>query len=70
MQGNENGVYVAVSGGNSSHKWGHVQMYNGSQWVSDFKQGYIGIKKGYEYGGAGFMVYSKNIPRTTIYRYE
>jgi hypothetical protein len=60
---------VTVYSGNTSHQWGHVQMYTGEEWASDFFQGYIGIRKGYEYGGRGFMVYSKDIPRTTIYRY-
>jgi len=60
---------VTVYNGNTTHKWGHVQMYNGNEWVSDFYQGYIGIKKGYEFGGNGFMVYSKDIPPTTIYRF-
>ena len=59
---------VTVYDGNASHKWGHVQMYNGNQWVSDFFQGYIGVKTGYEYGGNGFMVYTKDIPSLTIYR--
>jgi hypothetical protein len=59
---------ITVYDGNATHKWGHVQMYNGNQWVSDFFQGYIGIKTGYEYGGNGFMVYSKDIPALTIYR--
>jgi hypothetical protein len=44
-------------------------MYNGSEWVSDFKQGWVSTKPGYEYGGKGFMVYSKDIPNITIYRY-
>jgi len=43
-------------------------MYNGDQWVSDFFQGWCSTKPGYEYGGKGFMVYSKNIPSLTIYR--
>jgi len=59
---------VTVVDGNASHKWGHVQMYNGDQWVSDFFQGWCSTKPGYEYGGKGFMVYSKNIPSLTIYR--
>ncbi len=40
-------VFPAVKG----HFWGHIQMWNGKQWVSDFKQksfyaakGYIGCK--------------------------
>lgn len=59
---------VTVIDGNASHKWGHVQMYNGEQWVSDFFQGWCSTKPGYEYGGKGFMVYSKDIPSLTIYR--
>ena len=61
---------VTVYDGNSSHVNGHVEMYNGEQWVSDFFQGWIGLRPGYEYGGLGFMVYSNNIPATTIYRYD
>ncbi len=61
---------VTVYDGNATHKWGHVQIYNGNEWVSDFFQGYIGVKTGYEYGGNGFMVYSKDIPPITIYRIE
>ena len=59
---------VTVVDGNAAHKWGHVQMYNGDQWVSDFFQGCCSTKPGYEYGGNGFMVYTKNIPSLTIYR--
>ncbi|MFA6404376.1 MAG: hypothetical protein WCX31_22525 [Salinivirgaceae bacterium] len=47
----------------------HAQMYNGNEWVSDFYQGWIGIKLGYEYGGKGFKVYYKdypNIPNITF----
>ena len=31
-------VFEAFMGKNSYHKHGHIQMYNGKQWVSDFKQ--------------------------------
>lgn len=31
-------VFEAFQGEKKRHKWGHVQMYNGIQWVSDFKQ--------------------------------
>ncbi len=60
---------VTIYDGNKAHKYGHSQMYNGNQWVSDFFQGYIGVKEGYEFGGDGFMVYSKDIPPFTIYRF-
>ena len=59
----------AIYDGNSTHKWGHGEEYNGDEWVSDFFQGWIGFRPGYEYGGRGFMVYSIDIPRVTIYRY-
>lgn len=29
---------IVVIGANSKHKHGHIAMYNGSQWISDFKQ--------------------------------
>jgi hypothetical protein len=25
-------------GAKKSHPYGHIQMYNGTQWISDFKQ--------------------------------
>lgn len=59
---------ITVTDGNVSRKWGHVQIYNGDQWVSDFFQSWCSTKPGYEYRGNGFMVYSKNIPSLTIYR--
>lgn len=30
-----------------NHKWGHIAMYNGKQWISDFKQKSIIVSKGY-----------------------
>ncbi|AUC76030.1 hypothetical protein [Olleya sp. Bg11-27] len=30
------------------HKWGHIAMYNGNQWVSDFKQNRFWVSKKYE----------------------
>ena len=37
-------VFPAISG----HKHGHIAMYNGSQWVSDFKQNSFFVASGYE----------------------
>jgi len=31
-------VFEAFKGDKKNHPWGHVQMHNGTQWVSDFKQ--------------------------------
>jgi len=28
---------IVVIGANKNHKAGHIAMYNGSQWISDFK---------------------------------
>ncbi len=38
-------VFQSYPGG-SIH--GHIQMYNGSQWVSDFKQSKFWANNGYE----------------------
>lgn len=46
---------LAVFGGNSAHIHGHIQMFTGRQWVSDFKQN-------------NFSPYSSNIPPVTIWR--
>ena len=43
------------SAGNPRHPSGHVQMYDGSQWISDFKQKH-------------FSPYGSDVPRSTIYR--
>ena len=60
---------VVVFDRNSYHIWGHVAMYNGNQWVSDFKQGYIGINQNYPNAGSGFIVYPRNCPPFTLFRY-
>jgi type VI secretion system secreted protein VgrG len=31
-------VFDSFQGKNEYHQHGHIQMYNGSQWISDFKQ--------------------------------
>ena len=36
-------VFPAVKG----HKWGHIAMWNGTQWVSDFKQKNIIVSNAY-----------------------
>jgi len=37
-------VFPAVKG----HKWGHIAMWNGEQWVSDFKQKGIIVSSAYK----------------------
>jgi cell wall-associated NlpC family hydrolase len=46
---------LVVYDGNPRHPSGHVQMYDGSQWISDFKQKHV-------------SPYGSDVPRSTIYR--
>ena len=41
---------------NASHPAGHIQMFDGNQWVSDFFQN-------------NFLPYRTNVPNYTVYRY-
>ena len=45
-------VVFPASGG---RKWGHIAMWNGSQWVSDFSQKNIIVHR--DYGQAPFTIY-------------
>jgi RHS repeat-associated protein len=47
---------VAVFQGNDSHPHGHVEIYDGKQWVSDFKQ-------------KNFSPYKSDPPPSTVYRF-
>jgi RHS repeat-associated protein len=47
---------VAVFQGNDSHPHGHVEIYDGKQWVSDFKQ-------------KNFSPYKSDSPPSTVYRF-
>jgi hypothetical protein len=47
---------VAVFEGNDAHQHGHVEIYDGKQWVSDFKQN-------------NFSPYTKDAPPSTVYRF-
>jgi RHS repeat-associated protein len=47
---------VAVFDGNDARPHGHIQIFTGSQWVSDFKQN-------------NFSPYRTNVPPSTIYRF-
>jgi GH24 family phage-related lysozyme (muramidase) len=51
-------VFEAFQGDSKYHEHGHIQMYNGSQWVSDFKQ------RDYWAGGD----YRKHKPGNVVYR--
>ncbi|MGE3820514.1 MAG: CHAP domain-containing protein [Isosphaeraceae bacterium] len=51
----------AAKGIKKDHPHGHLAMYDGSQWISDFKQ--TGAKP---YPGSD---YAKAAPKITIYRY-
>ena len=44
-------VFPAVKG----HKWGHIAMWNGTQWVSDFKQKNFIVSPGYN--GSHYRIY-------------
>jgi hypothetical protein len=61
---------IVVFDSNPYHKWGHVQMWCGSEWVSDFRQGYRGFYPEFIQGNMGFSPYTTNTtPTFTIYRY-
>lgn len=47
---------VVVFENTDNHFWGHVAMYNGNQWISDFKQ-------------KSMFVYKESVPYK-IYRFE
>jgi hypothetical protein len=60
---------ITVFDRNSMHTSGHVQMWCGSEWVSDFRQGYLGFYPCFVEGGLGFSPYSTDTtPSFTIYR--
>ena len=42
---------ISVVPSNSSHPFGHIALYNGQQWVSDFKQNHILPSKAYKASG-------------------
>ena len=42
---------ISVVPSNSSHPFGHIAVYNGQQWVSDFKQNHILPSKAYRANG-------------------
>ena len=48
---------ICVTDRNSSHKWGHIAMWNGKQWVSDFVQ-------------RSDVVYHRNTPPNYYFRYS
>lgn len=47
---------VSVFSKNQSHRYGHIEIFDGKQWVSDFKQN-------------NFSPYRSNTPPVTIYRF-
>ena len=47
---------IAVFGGNDSHPYGHIEVYDGKQWVSDFKQN-------------NYSPYRTDVPDSTVYRF-
>ncbi len=47
---------IEVFGGNKAHPFGHVAVYDGKQWVSDFKQKH-------------FSPYQKDTPPSRVYRF-
>jgi hypothetical protein len=49
---------VAVFAGTEKHPAGHIQIYDGKEWVSDCKQ------------GSKFSPYSGSTPPSTIYRFD
>lgn len=44
-----------------NHKWGHIAMWNGKQWVSDFKQKSMFPATGYKNSKYSIFRYSKTI---------
>jgi len=50
---------ILVTEANTSHEWGHIAMFNGTQWVSDFKQ-----------RNPDGNIYSYDQPNSTLYRME
>lgn len=48
---------VAVFAGNAAHEWGHIEIFDGKNWVSDTKQ-------------TRFSPYSANTPSVQIYRFK
>ena len=62
---------VTVWSRNSAHKSGHVQMYGGDYWVSDWHQDWATQPPAYQkIGGSGFVPYAKDVPSYAIYRYS
>ncbi|TAL71646.1 MAG: hypothetical protein EPN88_05475 [Bacteroidetes bacterium] len=60
---------ITVFDRNSVHTAGHIQIWCGSEWVSDFRQGYCGFYPCFIQGGLGFSPYStETTPTFTIYR--
>jgi signal peptidase I len=53
-------VFKAFQGKNKYHQYGHIQMYNGSQWVSDFKQRDF-------WAGSDYRIYK---PEYVIFRWQ
>ncbi|MGH9406013.1 MAG: hypothetical protein ACRD3D_09290 [Terriglobia bacterium] len=47
---------IVVFGGNKSHPYGHIEVYSGKGWVSDFKQ-------------HSMIPYRSDVPSHTIYRF-
>jgi hypothetical protein len=47
---------IAVFEGNKQHPHGHIEVYDGKQWVSDFKQ-------------KNYSPYRTNVPDSEIYRF-
>jgi hypothetical protein len=50
------------------HKYGHMQMYNGSQWVSDFRQLNAGKSENMGMGFCAGPGYREKEPSYAIYR--
>ncbi|HEV2112435.1 MAG TPA: hypothetical protein VGT99_13840 [Gammaproteobacteria bacterium] len=52
-------IYPAILGATQNHKNGHIQMFDGAQWVSDFKQHgqYLGGEPGNDFHSKPFTVY-------------
>ncbi len=47
---------IAVFQGNAAHSHGHVEVYDGKQWISDYKQN-------------NFSPYQTNVPPSRVYRF-
>lgn len=47
---------IVVFGGNKAHPYGHIEVYTGKGWVSDFKQ-------------HSMIPYYSDVPPHTIYRF-